>query len=246
MELVRQNFYHGSILLLQILLKKTSNYHFFPTTMFAHSPLCPKIALLLSGILCVFLFPSLLLMPLACQKGRCIWCINSVLSSCSFLFLSSTALYPFHSSAQPEQEQWSHVKCMYKAVFMYPFYSAWNQIRHWDDLTKTLHQFEVLTSVDSVFKYKQLQFTGGEKETLNFPNWNHLSPPCVSVFRSPGAAGHSTGTNNKWQTTKKSSEDPGAEKELLRWILWCSDSKCLDFGLESWCKMSHPVNLGLL
>lgn len=180
--------------------------------MFAHSPLCPKIALLLSGILCVFLFPSLLLMPLACQRSRCIWCINSVLSSCSFLFLSSTALYPFHYSAQPEQEQWSHVKCMYKAVFMYPFYSAWNQIRHWDDLIKTLHQFEVLTSVDSVFKYKQLQFTGGRKETLNFPNWNHLSPLCVSVFRSPGAAGHSTGTNNKWQTTKKSSEDPGAEK----------------------------------
>lgn len=44
------------------------------------------------------------------------------------------------------------------------------KIRHWDDLIKTLHQFEVLTSVDSVFKYKQLQFTGGRKETLNFPN----------------------------------------------------------------------------
>lgn len=155
--------------------------------MFAHSSLCPKIALLLSGILCVFLFPSLLLMPLACQRSRCIWCINSVLSSCSFLFLSSTALYPFHCSAQPEQEQWSHVKCMYKAVFMYPFYSAWNQIRHWDDLIKTLHQFEVLTSVDSVFKYKQLQFTGGRKETLNFPNWNHL---CVWVCSgAPGQQG---------------------------------------------------------
>lgn len=66
------------------------------------------------------------------------------------------------------------------------FYSAWNQIRHWDDLIKTLHQSEVFTSVDSVFKYKQLQFTGGKKRNIEFSKLKSSQWVCLG---GPGQQG---------------------------------------------------------